>query len=251
MSEQLSPFRIKQGRRVFDTFSAVNSFSFALVTGNVITLYALALGASSTVVGLLGSFLYASFFAIPLGKFALRRITLVKTFANTWMIRTLSLIPLLFIPYFVAIGAGSAGIFALMLGVSLFNFFRGMGLIANNPVIGLLAPGKDRGEYIIKLSLINNISALLATVTLVFLLWHDSGVATYNLVVSIGIGTGLIASFLLYRLPDEAKSKHPSSGPSASFFRLVVDALREENFRRFILSYLVIGLGIGMARPFN
>jgi HEAT repeat protein len=250
MTEQLSSFRIKRGRRVFDTYSAVNSFSFALVTGNAITLYALALGASSTVVGLLGSFLYASFFAIPLGKLALRRMTLVKTFANTWMIRTLSLVPLLFIPYFVAIGAGKTAILALLVGVFLFNLFRGMGLIANNPVIGILSPGKDRGEYIIRLSLINNAFSMLSTIVLALLLWRDSGVRTWNLVIVAGIAAGFVASLLLYRLPDPGARKGSSGNSSPSFFRIIAEALRETNFSRFILSYLVIGIGIGMARPF-
>ncbi|HOT63410.1 MAG TPA: MFS transporter, partial [Treponemataceae bacterium] len=99
MAEQLSPFKIKRGRRVFDSYSAINSFSFALVTGNTVTLYALALGASSTVVGLLSAFMFLSFYAIPLGKLGLRRWSLVRTFANNWMVRNWSLVPLLAIPY--------------------------------------------------------------------------------------------------------------------------------------------------------
>jgi hypothetical protein len=93
MGEQLSSWRRKRGRRVFDSFSAINSFSFALVTGNTITLYALALDASSTVVGLLGAFMYISFFSIPVGKLLLRRMGFVRTFANNWMLRNWSLVP--------------------------------------------------------------------------------------------------------------------------------------------------------------
>ena len=252
MSEQLSSFRMKRGRRVFDSFSAFNSFSFALVTGNTITLYALALGASSTVVGILGAFMFLSFFAIPLGKIALGRFTLIKTFAHSWMLRNFSLLPLLAIPPFVATGNRGAAMLLLALGVFLFNLFRGIGLIANNPVIGLLAPGKDRGEYIVKVSLINNGTALLATVGLAYLLWKDSGLPTYNLVIIVGILTGILASALLYKLPEPA-----ASGPAdtvshepLSFASHLKRAMAEPNFRRFILSYLVIGLGIGMARPF-
>jgi hypothetical protein len=255
MSEQLSTFRMKRGRRVFNSYSAFNSFSFALVTGNTITLYALALGASSTVVGVLGAFMFLSFFAIPLGKIALRRFTLVKTFAHNWMLRNCSLLPLLAIPPFVAAGNRGAALWLLALGVFLFNLFRGVGLIANNPVIGLLAPGKDRGEYIVKVSLINNGTALLATVGLAYLLWNDSGLPTYNLVIVVGILTGLLASALLYKLPDPSASglesaSDESGGEPGSFAAHLKRAMAEPNFRRFILSYLVIGLGIGMARPF-
>lgn len=252
MSEQLSPFRIRQGRKVFDSYSAINSFSFALVTGNTITLYALALGASSTVVGLLTAFMFISFFAVPLGKIALRRSSLIKTFAFNWMMRNWSLIPLLIIPWLVTMNRGRAAVFILLAGVFLFNLFRGIGLIANNPVIGMLAPGSDRGEYIVRLSLINNGTALVATLFLALLLWHDAGIETYSLVILIGIITGVVASALLYKLPtpprEEAGEKpHP---PPTHFKKHFMAAFKEANFRRFLATFLVIGLGIGMVRPF-
>lgn len=250
MSEQLSAFRIKRGRRTFDSYSAINAFSFALVTGNTITLYAMALGANSTVVGLLGAFMYLSFFAIPLGKIGMRRTTLVKTFARNWLIRTLVLLPLLGIPFLAAAGRNVPAIVLLLLSVLAFNFFRGMGLIANNPVISSLAPGKDRGEYIVRLSLINNGTALLATVFLALLLWRDSGIGTYNLVIVAGIVGGIAASAFLYRLPDPSGHAREEGLPSASFKAHFLQATGDRNFRIFILSYLVIGLGIGMARPF-
>ncbi len=250
MSEQLSSYRIKRGRRVFNSYSAVNSFSFALVTGNTVTLYAMALGASSTVVGLLGAFMYLSFFAIPLGKIGVARLGLVKTFARNWMMRNWALIPLLAIPYLMAAGLPRVAIFILVIGVFLFNLFRGVGLIANNPVIGLLAPGKDRGEYIVRLSLINNATALLATLFLGFLLWHNEGIETYNLVVIIGIATGIAASALLFKLPEPALSPLGDNAGTSNTLACAREAMRDKNFRRFVASYLIIGLGIGMARPF-
>lgn len=288
MTEQLSSFQRKRGRRVFDAYSGINSFSFALVTGNTITLYALALGASSTVVGLLGAFMYVSFFAIPLGKLMVRGSTLVRTFAHNWMLRNWSLLPLLLIPFLAAAGYQQLAIGVLLLSVLLFNLFRGIGLIANNPVIGLLAPGKDRGEYIVRLSLINNSTALIATLFLAFLLWHNSGVETYNLVVLIGITAGIGASALLYKLPDPGAAVSASAKPAsaksagsrfsamfrdlfsqrgradaadanlgadgparpASLLAETREAWKDQNFRRFVLSYLVLGVGIGMVRPF-
>lgn len=250
MTEQLSPFRIKRGRRIFDSYSAINSFSFALVTGNTVTLYALALGASGTAIGFLSAFMYLSFFAIPLGKLALKRSTLVKTFANSWMLRNSSLVPLLAMPWLAATAGPRTALTVLLACVFFFNFFRGIGLIANNPVIGILAPGKDRGEYIVRLSLINNGTALLATVGLAVLLRIDSGIQTYNLVVLVGIITGILASLLLYRLPEPQRDR-PIPGKTTGTFRAnLAKSFADPNFRRFLSAYLVVGLGIGMARPF-
>jgi len=264
MGEQLSTWRIKRGRRVFDSYSAINSFSFALVTGNTITLFALALGASSTVVGMLGAFMYLSFFSIPIGKLLLPRNGLVKTFANNWMYRNWSLLPLLSVPWLVGSGHTAIALATLVLCVFAFNFFRGAGLIANNPVIGSLAPGRDRGEYIVRLSLINNATALAATALLALLLWKDSGIWTYWLVIVVGIATGIVASALLYRLPEPVSGSGSAeasgvagatASPSATatrpgFVELVAERFKQGPFARFMASYLVIGLGIGMARPF-
>lgn len=250
MSEHLSAFRIKRGRRIFDSYSAINSFSFALVSGNTITLYALSLGANSTVVGLLGAFMYLSFFAIPLGKIGIRRSSMVKTYANNWVLRNWAIVPVLAIPYLVSIGQTLLGIGVLLVSVFFFNFFRGMGLIANNPVIGVLSPGKDRGEYIVRLSLINNATGLIATALLAILLGIQGGLQTYNLVLLIGIVAGFISCVLLYKLPDPAVHQNPEGIQPKSFFPHFFEAMREKNFRLFLLSYLIIGLGIGMARPF-
>ena len=241
MTEQLSPFRIKRGRRIFDSYSAINSFSFALVTGNTVTLYALALGASSTSIGFLSAFMYLSFFAIPLGKLALKRSTLVKTFANSWMLRNSSLVPLLAMPWLAVTAGPRTALTVLLACVFFFNFFRGIGLIANNPVIGILAPGKDRGEYIVRLSLINNGTALLATVGLAVLLRIDSGIQTYNLVVLVGIITGILASLLLYRLPEPQRDR-PIPGKTTGTFRAnLAKSFADPNFRRFLSAYLVVG----------
>lgn len=250
MSEQLSAFRIKKARRIFDSFSGINSFSFALVTGNTITLYAMLLGANSTVIGLLGAFMSLSFFSIPLGKYGLKRWGLVKTFAHNWTLRNFSLLPLLLIPFFYVRGDLDISLVLMLLSVFLFNFFRGIGLISNNPVIGILSTGKNRGEYIVWLSLINNATALVATLFLAVLLWHGSGVEIYNIAMIVGIVTGTIASLLLYWLPDSGMKSFESTEKPLSLFSTLKVAFANHNLRTFLFSYLVLGLGIGMARPF-
>ena len=278
MSEQLSKFRIKQGRKVFDAYNGINSFSFALVTGNTITLYAMALNASSTVIGLLTAFMYMCYLTLPLGKLAARRFTIVQTFCYTWFLRNLSLLPILSVPYFYFAQNNEAAIFMLLLAVALFNFFRGAGIIANNPVISLLSPGKDRNSYIVRISLTNNAATLIAIIFLTVYLHiaTQNGIhliSTYNITAIIGIITGFAASALLLKLPDpeledkqrkileakaEGKSKKEirklkwgaSSAETSGFFSSVKEALCEKNFRIYLFSFLIIQFGISLARPF-
>ena len=258
MNEQLSAYKIKQGRRIYDIYNIFNSFSFALVTGNTVTLYALFLKANTTVVGLLTAFMYLSFFAIPLGKLMVMRFSIMQTFGSTWLLRTASLLPLLAIPFLVSAGHDQYALYCLLLAVGLFNFFRGAGMIANNPVIRILAPGKDRSSYIVRLSLINNLAALLATVLLAWLLRRDPSVHSYNLASMIGILLGFIASILLFRIPEpqSAKPNHQKRKDSttprqgSTFLRHIRDAFKDANFRRFVLAFFIISLGIAMIRPF-
>ena len=269
MNEQLSAYKIKQGRRIYDIYNIVNSFSYALVTGNTITLYALLLKANTTEVGLLTAFMYLSFFAIPIGKLMVRRFSIMQTFGLTWLLRTASLLPILAIPLLVTLGYERYALYCLLLAVGFFNFFRGVGMIANNPVIRILAPGKDRSSYIVRISLTNNLAALLATVLLAWLLRLDASVHTYNFTSIIGILLGFIGSLLLFKIPEPQSAKprqHVATATSVTqnrlarqeaasdqrfaFFNHVRTAFKDANFRRFVLAFFIVSLGIAMIRPF-
>ncbi len=277
MSEPLSKFKIKHGRKIFDAYNGINSFSFALVTGNTITLYAMALNASGTVIGLLTAFMYMCYFSLPLGKLLTRRFTIVQTFCGTWFLRNLSLLPILAVPYFYFSGNKETALLMLLLAVALFNFFRGAGIIANNPVIGLLSPGKDRNSYIVRVSLTNNGATLIAIIFLTIYLRISTRhginlISTYNITAIIGIITGFAASALLLKLPDPEgeekqksilaakaagktkkeinKLKFTAAQGTGSFFSNTKDAFGEKNFRLYILSFFIIQFGISLARPF-
>lgn len=278
MNMQLSNFRIKQGRRAYDLYNAINSFSFALITGNTITLYALALGASSTFVGLLTAVLYLSFFAIPLGKILTRRFTIIRTFAYTWLLRHASLLLLLIIPFGYFSGKTSESLFILLLAESLFNFFRGAGMISNNPVIMILAPGRDRSSYIVRVSLFTNGIPLLSFIFLTVLLWGGKKaglhlVSVYNIAMIVGIVGGFISSFLLFRLPDldfeqrkllrdqareagaEKKElrrimRGTKGEQTGSFFSHTRGVFKDKNFRKFLLAFSIIQFAASLGRPF-
>lgn len=263
MNEQLSAYKIKQGRRIYDIYNIVNSLSFALVTGNTVTLYALLLDANTTTVGLLTAFMYLSFLAIPLGRLMVARFSIMETFGYTWLLRNTSLLPLLAIPLLMSAGYRDYAVYCLLFSVGFFNFFRGAGMIANNPVIKILAPGKDRSSYIVRISLTNNLASLVATVALAFFLRYDSSIRTYHFAVIVGITLGFAASLLLFRLPEpqsakagkERQERNPScdiqrNAEKSAFFNHVKDAFKDANFRRFVLVFFTVSLGISMLRPF-
>ena len=78
------PAQRKLGRRLVLAFEVVNTFSFSLLAGNLITLLLLRLGANSTLIGILAAFPYIAFFFMPLAKGSVVKNGLVKTFGRAW-----------------------------------------------------------------------------------------------------------------------------------------------------------------------
>src|SRR5690554_5231365 len=84
-----------EGRKYFSFFEFINTLSFSFLAGNVLTLLMLRLGAGDALIGLLNSFVYLSFFFMPIGRSQVHKIGVVKNFSRSWLIRYLSMIPLI------------------------------------------------------------------------------------------------------------------------------------------------------------
>ncbi|MFI3257420.1 MAG: MFS transporter, partial [Spirochaetales bacterium] len=243
----LSKYQIIRGRKLYGIFSVFNSISFTLVTGNILSIYALLLNASALVIGLINAFNFLSFFAIPLGRFLTKKHSIMKVYARAWLARIACVTIMLPIPFFVSSGTPEIGIFCILLSNFGFNFFRGIGTIANNPVINDLAPGKDRGSFLVFLSLSWNTAALLSTLALAFLLqWGDS-LFILNAAVTIGIISGVISSLILFKMPS-SDTEHTTE--ATNFSKNFLTAMHDRSFRLFMMAFMIIGFGVGMARPF-
>ncbi|MGI5173228.1 MFS transporter [Treponema sp. OMZ 840] len=243
----LSKYQINTGRRLYGLFSALNSASFALVTGNVLVVYALYLNAGNVAIGLINAFGSLSFFAIPLGKLFAQKRPIIRIYADSWVLRNCSLLFMVPIPFLANMGLPEWGLFCILISTFGFNFFRGIGLVANNPVLSDLTPGKDRGSFLVFLSVVNNAAALITILLLAIALHFADSLIVLSVAVIVGIVLGFIASFLLYKMPSSTQGPTASSG---SFSKNFIGAIHDRNFRLFIAAFSVIGLGVGMARPF-
>ena len=243
----LSKYQISAGRRLYGIFSALNSASFTLVTGNIIVVYAMYLKAGSVTIGLITAFNFLSFFALPLGKMFVRHRPIMRVYASSWVARNASLLVMLPIPFFVKAGMAQWALPCVLLACFGFNFFRGIGMVANNPVISDLAPGKDRGSFLVFLSVTNNTAALITTLLLAFALRFGNSLVVLNAAVITGIVLGFVSSFLLYKMPSSDRVAH---GTSSSFYEHFIKAVHDRNFRIFIAAFWVVGLAVGMSRPF-
>ncbi|MCL1836867.1 MAG: MFS transporter, partial [Treponema sp.] len=81
MIPPLSPYRLGKARQLFNIFSVFNALSWYLMTGSIITLFAIRLGANSTYIGILSAMMYISLLFLPLGKMLSRRFKIVGIYS--------------------------------------------------------------------------------------------------------------------------------------------------------------------------
>lgn len=247
MPTALTPARLKAARGNFYLFNTFNSVSFVLLSGSFITLFALRLGASNSLVGLLNSFGYATFFFLPFGKRLVKRRPIVQVFGWGWMLRYLAMIPVLVAPFFASRGATGAAFGFIVLGVALFNVFRGIALIGNNPVLASLAEGKDRGSFLVNVQIVNNLAGMATSLVVAFALGKTASTGLYGAFIAGGIAIGVAGSLLLMRTPEPEAYKPNASG---SLWSTTRQAFKEKPFRAFFEVFVVISFVAGMARSF-
>ncbi|HCM28400.1 MAG TPA: MFS transporter [Treponema sp.] len=248
MDGALSPYRLKKARGLYNTFNALNALSFTLLSGNIVTLYALRLGASSSAIGLLNSFVFIAFFFMPVGKRLVSRFPIVRVFAAAWLFRYVLMIPLLFAPFAASRGRADIGLTLMLVSVFFFHASRGIGLIGNNPVLNELASGSDKGAYITSIQVINSAVAMVVSFALALLLGRSPPLALYGVIVGIGIVSGVAGSLLLFRVPEPPRSCDEGSG---AFFATAARSFRSPPFRLFIAVFFIVSFVSSVARAFS
>ena len=247
MVSPLSPYRLAKARDLYNIFNVFNSLSWQFLVGNVITLFAMRLKASSTYIGLINALLYAAFFFLPLGKLLAARFSVVRIFSFAWILRSLGMAPLLFAPFIFASGNRDTALALMVLGVGLFHICRGVGMIGNNPVLSNLASGPDRGSYMTQIQIINSAIGMFAGFIIALLLGRDPPLYLYMVIMVIGIGSGIVSGILLGKIPEppvEAGEK------KIHFFRLIRDTFSQDALKRFLIIFFGMALVSGVSRAF-
>ncbi|MDR1211165.1 MAG: MFS transporter [Spirochaetaceae bacterium] len=247
MGASLSPYRLNKARDLYNLFNALNSFSYALLAGNIITIYAMRLNASSTVIGVLSALVYWAYFFTPLGKGLVKRFPIVKVFAFAWLVRVICMIPLVFAPFAAAAGRNGTALGLMILSVFGFHFWRGVGTIGNNPLLNALAAGPDRGGYITLIQIINNGVAMSSSFALALILGRKPPLALYSVIMVIGIVTGILGAYLLSKLPEPERADEKESG---GFFNAAKEAFAQGAFKRFLLIFLAVNFASALSRAF-
>jgi len=253
MAVPLSAQKLGRARRTFNIFNLFNSSSFVFVSGSIITLFALRMGAKNSIIGLLNALVYITFFMLPLGKRLVKRSSIIRVFGWGWVVRYVALVPILFAPILAVNGNPGLAILILILGTAGFHISRGVAMIGNNPVLGLLSTGggdkprSDQGRYLINVSVVNSVAAILANIVLAFLLGQQASLWTYAIAIAIGILTGLIGCIFLFKVPEPDAF---TSKDEQSLWDVTKQALLKPDFRAFIFTFMLLSFLSGMGRAF-
>jgi hypothetical protein len=247
MKAPLSPYHLGKARDLYNLFNVFNALSWSFLTGNIITLFAMRLKASSTYLGGIGALLYMAFFFLPLGKVLAKRYSIIKIFSFTWISRSISMIPLMFVPFAVAAGHRDIALNLTLLGVACFHGIRGVGMIGNNPVLSNLAMGPDRNSYMTQIQIINSAVGMFAGFIIALLLGREPPLYLYSIIMAVGIGCGIVSGVLMQKIPEppvEPQEKSSSLGDVIKY------AFSTPSLRQFILILFLVALVSGVSRSF-
>ena len=247
MTTTLSPYRLSKARDLYNLFNVFNSLSWQFLTGNIITLFALRLGASSTYIGILSAVMYLTFFFLPMGKMLTGRFSMTKIFGTAWMIRAIGMSPVLFVPLVFASGSQDLALLMILAGTAIFHVTRGIGMIGNNPILSFLASGPDRGSYTTQIQIINSAVGMLAGFLIALLLGRDPPLFLYAIIVGVGICIGIFSGALMNKIPGPGRAEGVKK---RKLFAIVREAMAQPSLRRFIIILLMIALVSGVSRTF-
>jgi hypothetical protein len=247
MSKPLSPYHLGKARDLYNLFNVFNSFSWQFLVGSIIILMAMRLKASSTVIGIINALVYVAFFFLPLGKMLTKKISIIKIYSSAWILRALGMTPLLLVPVYATRGDTRSALLLVLLGVFIFHATRGIGMIANNPVLSALASGPDRGSYMTQIQIINSAVGMFASFAIAVILGRNPPLFLYALLFGAGIAGGIFSGILVGRIPEPP----PEEGEkSVSFIGIFKEAFSRQSIKRFTVVLMLVALVSGVARAF-
>ncbi|MFW5744719.1 MAG: MFS transporter [Spirochaetota bacterium] len=224
---------IESGRRTFHRFMGFNVLAFSILTGNVISVFALKLGVSNAYIGLLQSFMHLSMVFILAGRLLMQSMRSVTVFAFGWFARYFFAALLLAIPLVVGRPDGTAiATVIVLVAAAGFHIFRGIGVAGQVAIVAGLASGADRGRFLSVNSILSNGIALAGGLAIASLLGADAPVGRFTAAFSFAIFFGLLSVVQIRRLPEPNVTERADF---ASFLADVRSVVHDEPVKRFLV----------------
>lgn len=242
---ELSPAQRTAAQRIFYLFNLFNVCSFQCLSGNLITLYGLRVGLGSVMIGLLLACIPLAQFMPIAGRIFVNRFGNVRSMGVFWIARYVLAAPLLAVSLFAGAGQTRAAVVLLFIGVLGFNLARGLGMTGMQPVIGHLTTPEDRGLFMSRMQLVIHGVIVVTGLLMGLILDRESPLVVFTIILAVGVVTGVISIFYVFRLPEP-----PREPRAAPFLPAASAALRDATVRRFLILVLAVFAGSFMVTPF-
>lgn len=187
-------------------FQLFNAFSFQIVLGAPVIVFAKSLGASSTVLGIIASFTpLMTVFQLPaaqhLDRYGYRQFILAGWGSRTFFIFLMAFVPLL------GFLDATSKIVVLMAALFFFNLLRGISSAAWMPWITEIVPENVRGRFLSVDQLFMYVGALLSLIASAMLMAGKVDPWEYCLVFLLSAFSATASLFVLRRIPEVPPSE--------------------------------------------
>ncbi|MBA7521420.1 hypothetical protein ES705_13527 [subsurface metagenome] len=243
----LTPGEMAKARKKLYNFTFFSVISFTLLSGNIITLFSLRMGAGNFLIGLLSSFMYISYLFILIGRSLVKKYGLVKLMGRFWLLRYMSMIPILFAPIFTLYNFWLAAYVLIVISVLGFNVARGIATTSYNPIIGEITIDKERGAFLARLQVINHTVNLPVVITMAIILGRDAPLYRYTIFILVGIICGFYATYIFFKIPEPGMVRESLS---KNLWKDFFDAVKRDPFRKFIKIHFLASFATYMITPF-
>jgi MFS family permease len=237
----------KKAQRDFRLYLGFNVVSFSLITGNVLFLYAIRLGAETRLIGFLSALGSISFVFSLFSRKIIRKLGVVKTRGYFWLFRYISMIPVLGTAFPTVRSNEFLSLSLITLGFFGFNFFKGIALAGTKPILGNISQDSDRASFVSGNNMITFTGQIVTGLFMFVMLGTESPLHMYVIFMALGIITGFFASAYSLKQP-EPESAGP--GRQTTLLRSFRTALRKPEFSRLLYLVIFSNLAIGMAIGF-
>jgi MFS family permease len=188
-----------------------------------------------------------SYFFLPLGKILNRRFSIIGIFSFTWTWRAVVMILAVAAPIAEYAGRRDMALLLIIIGVFGFHFFRGIGMIGNNPVLSELATGPDRGSYLTQIQIVNGALAMFGSFACAVVLGREPPIFLYSILLAAGVVSGIISGALIKKVPEPPSEE---SGEKINFMMVFKNAFAQQSLRLFMIILFLVALVSGVTRAF-
>jgi MFS family permease len=250
VKDELSPGEVREGLSYVTRDGLATQAMVTLTGGILLVAFALELGASNTVIGLLAAIPpLAELFQIPsvylVEKIKNRRLLVV---ANSLAARAFWLV-IAAIPFLVPRDIAIAVLIAAMFGYATFS---AVSHCSWNSWMRDLVPQDRLGSFFSQRMMLSTVLAIVLSLFAAFFIdgWEGwtsaSPLSGYSVLFLIGYGAGMVGVFFLAKTPEPRMI----APPSHDFFRKLVVPVRDLNFRNLLIFLGSWNFAVNLAAPF-